>query len=305
MPVPASTSAENIIAYAYTSGKVVAAGKGAAWHDVRATIVASTAPSGERLNVPAVSEPYLVWITSGEAEIYDREIGGPWVRSLVKKGSFFLTTGGAPYDCRWKTLTPEPFELMHVLLGLPLMKRAYEEVYGIDATHAKPRDVSGGEDNQLNALMEQLRAELLRRNASKLLVSGIAQAIAILLVRNYSALTQQSNTTGSPSLPGFKLRQITDWMARNAADKFDLAKLSEVAGLSKFHFHRLFKKATGVTPTKYHLDLRMNMARMLLRETRKSVVDIALDVGYANPSHFAKIFRRENGLPPRDYRRQR
>lgn len=302
MPVPESTSAENVIAHA--SGKIIAAGKGDAWRDIKAAIIASASPTGERLGIPAVSEPYLIWVISGEGEIYDRENGGPWVRSLVKKGSFFLTTGGEPYDCRWKTLTPKPFELMHVVLGLPLMRRAYEEVYGIDATHAMPRDVSGGEDNQLNALMEQLRMELLRRNASKLLVSGIAQAIAILLVRNYSALTQQSAATGSPSLPGFKLRQITEWMSRNAADEFDLAKLSEIAGMSKFHFHRLFKKATGATPAKYHLDLRMNMARKLLRETQKNVVDIALEVGYANPSHFARIFRRENGLSPSDYRRR-
>ena len=75
--------------------------------------------------------------------------------------------------------------------------------------------------------------------------------------------------------------------------------------MSKFHFHRLFKKATGVSPSRYHTDLRMNVARQLLRETKKSVVTIALDIGYANPSHFAQLFRRETGLSPSDYRRQR
>jgi AraC family transcriptional regulator len=49
----------------------------------------------------------------------------------------------------------------------------------------------------------------------------------------------------------------------------------------------------------------MNLARRLLRETKKSVVDIALEVGYANSSHFAQLFRRETGLSPSDYRRQR
>jgi AraC family transcriptional regulator len=49
----------------------------------------------------------------------------------------------------------------------------------------------------------------------------------------------------------------------------------------------------------------MDEAKRLLRETKKSVVDVALDVGYANPSHFAQLFRRETGLAPSDYRRQR
>jgi AraC family transcriptional regulator len=48
----------------------------------------------------------------------------------VKRRSFFLTSAGSPYDCRWRTLTPEPFEFMMVLLELPLLERAMEEVFG-------------------------------------------------------------------------------------------------------------------------------------------------------------------------------
>ena len=60
-----------------------------------------------------------------------------------------------------------------------------------------------------------------------------------------------------------------------------------------------------MSPSRYQLTLRLDEARRLLRETRKSVVEIALDVGYANPSHFAQLFRRETGLSSSDYRRQR
>ena len=49
----------------------------------------------------------------------------------------------------------------------------------------------------------------------------------------------------------------------------------------------------------------MDAARRLLRETKKGIVEVALDVGYNNPSRFAQLFRRETGLPPSDYRRQR
>jgi AraC family transcriptional regulator len=61
----------------------------------------------------------------------------------------------------------------------------------------------------------------------------------------------------------------------------------------------------GFSPSRYQIDLRMNEARRLLRETNESIVNIALDVGYSNPSHFAKLFRRENGLTPSKYRRER
>jgi len=94
-------------------------------------------------------------------------------------------------------------------------------------------------------------------------------------------------------------------MAEHVAEEINLDRLAGRVGLSKFHFHRLFKKATGVSPSRYHTNLRMDVARRLLRESRKSVVAVALEVGYANPSHFAQLFRRETGLSPSDYRRQR
>jgi AraC family transcriptional regulator len=61
----------------------------------------------------------------------------------------------------------------------------------------------------------------------------------------------------------------------------------------------------GVSPSRHHVNLRLDAARQLLRETKKSIVAVALEVGYTNPSHFAQLFRRETGLSPSDYRRQR
>jgi AraC family transcriptional regulator len=152
--------------------------------------------------------------------------------------------------------------------------------------------------------MEQLHSELLRRKASPLFVQGVAQTIAIHLARNYAELIKEPRS-GSPSLPGYKLRQITDWMKEHVAEDFGLEQLAARAGLSKFHFHRLFKNAVGEAPLRYQLNLRMHEAKRLLRETKQSVVTVAADVGYINPSHFAQIFRRETGLSPSDYRRQR
>jgi AraC family transcriptional regulator len=149
-----------------------------------------------------------------------------------------------------------------------------------------------------------LREELMRGQASPLFVEAIAQAIAIHLARSYGVTDEEAHS-GSPSLPGYKLRQITNWMAEHTAEEFSLDRLAAQAGLSRFHFQRLFKAATGVSPSRYHIDLRLNEARRLLRETKMSVVDVALEVGYANPSHFARLFRREIGLSPSDYRRQR
>jgi len=301
MQVPETTSAEAF--ERYVGGKCLVACRGEAWRDIKAWILAPPR-TVEMVSLPAVSEPFLAWSVSGAAEFQEREGRQPWVTHRITKGSFFLTSGGAPYDCRWKAAGTEPFQSMAVFIALPLLQRALTEVFGDDAPRARLRDLSAFHDPALNSLMEHVQQELMRRHASVLFLQGLAQAIAIHLARNYAG-TVGASRCGSPSLPGYKLRRLTDWMAEHVAEEFNLDRLAAQAGLSKFYFNRLFKGALGISPSQYHIRLRMDEARRLLRETKQSVVAIALDVGYANPSHFAQLFRRETGLAPCDYRRQR
>ncbi len=302
MAVPETTSAEAF--ERYVGGQCLRAGHGKAWRDIKAWLILLPS-SVDALPLPAVSEPFLAWTISGEAEFQERENNKqPWTTHRIKQGCFFLTSGGAPYDCRWKAKGSEPFQSMAVFIALPLLQSALEEVFGSDAAHARLRDISAFTDPRLNSLMEGVHEELMCKKASPLFLQGIAQMIAIHLARNYAETVNESHS-GSPSLPGYKLRQLTDWMAENLAEEFSLDQLATQAGLSKFYFNRLFKSATGVSPSHYHINLRMDEAKRLLRETKRTIVEIALDVGYANPSHFAQLFRKETGLSPSDYRQQR
>lgn len=253
--------------------------------------------------MPGVSEAYLAWTFSGEAEFQEREGNGPWITHRIKAGSFFLTTGGGPYECRWKTLSADPFLAMMVFVELPLLTRALEEVYGTDAPRVRLRDLSAFTDSDLNWMMEGVRQELTARRASVLRVQGLAHLIATHLARNYAEIPEHPHGE-SAALPGFKLKQVTDWIEAHLDEEFDLDALAAKAGLSKFHFHRLFKQATGMSPAKFQLDARMKEARRRLRETKQSVVTIALDTGFSSPSHFAQVFRREAGMTPSEFRRQ-
>jgi AraC family transcriptional regulator len=301
VPIPETTSAKGFARF--VGGKCLRVGRGEAWRDIKAWILALP-PKVDAIQLPSVNESSLAWTYSGEVDFQEREGKKPWVTHRIKKGSFFLTSGGAPYDVRWKAVKSEPFESMSVFIELPLLQRAFQEVFGEEAVRARLRDISAFTDPFLNLLMERLRAELLSRRASPLFVGGLAQAIAVHLARNYAEVYQDS-PSGSPSLPGYKLRQITDWIGEHLAEEFNLDQLAARAGVSKFYFIRLFKSAMKVSPARYHINLRMDEAQRLLRETEKTIVDVGFDVGYSNPSHFAQAFRKETGLTPSEYRRQR
>ncbi len=301
MPVPDSTSAEAWDDY--NVGKRILVSKGPAWRDVRISVFELPLEAAA-FKMPAVTEPFIAWAASGNAEFEEREGNGPWVKSRVKKGTLFVTAAGAPYDMRWRSVSAEPFEAVLVIVSMQLFKEALEEVFGANAEYARLRDVSGFEDPRLTSLLQQLREEAASSTASRLFVRGIAQAIAVQLARNYAAVSN-SATDNTSGLPGFKLRRVTDWMAEHLTEDFNLARLAEQVGMSEFHFNRLFKRATGVPPSQYLIKLRIDAAKRLLRETSRSVITIANDVGYSNPSHFARVFRKDTGHSPKDYRKQK
>ena len=85
---------------------------------------------------------------------------------------------------------------------------------------------------------------------------------------------------------------------------FTLPMLAQNAGLSPYHFLRLFARATGVTPHQYILRSRLREAALRLASDQAQVLDVALDCGFGDVSNFNRTFRSEFGCSPRVYRRR-
>lgn len=68
------------------------------------------------------------------------------------------------------------------------------------------------------------------------------------------------------------------------------------------YFRRMFRKYTGISPKRYHSQLRLQRVKRLLRDSSSSVSEIADRFGFASPFHLSNWFKRETGLSPRDWR---
>ncbi|WP_163994785.1 helix-turn-helix transcriptional regulator [Pyxidicoccus caerfyrddinensis] len=86
-------------------------------------------------------------------------------------------------------------------------------------------------------------------------------------------------------------------------DELRLGDLARVAGLSPYHFLRVFKRETGVTPHRFLMQVRVRRAVELLRDTDRPVTEIAYDVGFGDLSNFINTFRRELGCSPARFRK--
>ena len=93
------------------------------------------------------------------------------------------------------------------------------------------------------------------------------------------------------------------WIDDHAHQPLDLDAISSEAGLSAFHFLRVFAKVLGVTPHQYLVRARLRRAARLLGDPTRSVTDIAFDVGFGDLSNFVRSFHRAAGVSPRGFRR--
>jgi transcriptional regulator GlxA family with amidase domain len=94
-------------------------------------------------------------------------------------------------------------------------------------------------------------------------------------------------------------------LERGTAQAHTLERLAHAARLSRYHFLRTFKSATGVTPHQWLLRARLRDAAHRLITTRVPVTEIALDVGFEDLSNFIRSFRTEFGVSPSLYRAKR
>ena len=92
------------------------------------------------------------------------------------------------------------------------------------------------------------------------------------------------------------------WLDANAHESVDLDRAARQAGLSPFHFLRLFARIVGVTPHQYLLRSRLRRAARALAADDRPVSDIALDVGFGDLSNFVRTFHRAAGVSPRGFR---
>jgi AraC family transcriptional regulator len=93
------------------------------------------------------------------------------------------------------------------------------------------------------------------------------------------------------------------WMDAHSDEPIDLDRAARVAGLSQFHFLRIFANALGLTPHQYLVGARLRHAARLLTDDARSITDIAFDVGFGDLSNFVRTFHRAAGVSPRGFRR--
>lgn len=168
---------------------------------------------------------------------------------------------------------------------------------GLNHRHAQLGHQIVPTDEVLRLLAQALFADLRAGNPNGPLgTEAVARALLCRLL-----LREQTQLTGAAGSPVEKVQRHIDAHLQGA---LTLEQLADVAGMSLFHFCRVFRDSLGVTPHQYILARRMEQAKRLLwTQSGMSMLEIALACGFGSSSHFAAQFKRHTAQTPLQWQR--
>jgi AraC family transcriptional regulator len=236
----------------------------------------------------------LVMHLHGEPNQIEASEGKRWKRCVSQPGGIFFSEGNAPKRMMWtKPSSNLAMSLDHTFLA----------TIASEISRGDPARLAIGHHSYFrDALLAQMGyavAALLADDSvgGRLYGESLAVSIAHHLLYHYAG--KQTAQPVPKGMTHSALQCALDYMHAHYAENFSLAEVAAAAGLSIAHFSRLFRQATGQSPSQYLIQLRCEKACALLQSGRYTVTEAAHAVGFFDHSHFLRHFKRLFRATPR------
>jgi AraC-like DNA-binding protein len=139
------------------------------------------------------------------------------------------------------------------------------------------------------------------RNPMQAFLDHLILATALHVAEQYGGMRR--NVLRRGGLAPWQLRRAQEMLAADLSGQTSLHDVAEVCGLSTSYFSRAFKASTGWAPHSWLQARRIDKARALLLDNRLPLADVALQSGFADQSHFTRVFKSITGQTPGAFRR--
>lgn len=250
----------------------------------------------EEFEAEETPDQTLVVFLQGSA-ILESWTGSGWEAAYRTVGSAGLTAPGEPDRLRWRSPGATHVQAAYVFIPEQLLVRTREELRRAgQRTASAPLSALRLDDATLYGIATGLIAGV-RSNASNL----YAQSAAIFLATHLnglsdSALRMRHRLTSTQA--DQRANRAIEYMKERLAENITIDDLAREAGISEFHFVRMFRERIGVTPAQYLHRLRMDRAHELLATSDMPISQVALQCGYTNHSAFSATVRTHTGVSP-------
>ncbi|WP_017299150.1 helix-turn-helix domain-containing protein [Nodosilinea nodulosa] len=239
---------------------------------------------------------YAIAVTLGQGFQLDWKIDGVakgrLQRQMLFHGGMTLVPMQHAHSGAWN----QPHEGFAISLKPELLTRNAAELLAVDQVELLPQKPLY--DPFILQVGLALKADLeSRRPGGRLYAETMATALAVHLLRNYSAHTHKSvNYLGGLSTT--QLKRVIDYINDHLEQELSLEKMAAIAQLSSYHFCRSFKRSMGLTPHQYVIQQRVERAKVLLKDQKMGISEVATACGFSHQSHLNRHFKRLTGVTP-------
>lgn len=287
-------------------GSTAVQGPERTWDGLHAT---QFRPTAEEISVPALENHLVVLHLGPPVNITQRAGGGRAIRRLVERGASAVMPAGQASEWRWDSRQEGKADSLHLYLSPALIQEAAESA-GLGCGAVEIVGGLGTRDPQIERIGLSLLAELHEEDplGGALFADALAKALAVHLLRERSILGQRARRAAKREpeggLPRASLKRATDYVGDNLSGNLTLAEISQSSNISPYHFSRLFKESTGLSPHQYVIRERVEKAKALLVGTDLPLHEVAATAGFTHQSHMGRHLKRLLGVSPNYLRRR-
>jgi AraC-like DNA-binding protein len=198
--------------------------------------------------------------------------------------------------------TSQPCRILLVSIDPALVNRL--GVGDVNVADLQFRQQIGIEDQGIRLTLAAIKQEIEAPGLnSRLYIDSLLMMLLTQLMRcasNFAAPRQPAYVKGG--LPNWRLKRALELLE---TDRTKTPSLAELAGPLRLHptsFCRAFKQSTGLSPHRYLLEHRVNRAKEMMKDRKRTLTEIALDCGFSSSSQFSIVFKRITGISPRGFR---
>ncbi|HEY2621079.1 MAG TPA: AraC family transcriptional regulator [Acetobacteraceae bacterium] len=248
----------------------------------------------------AVNDQLIVLHLDGLVRVHRKVRKGEASR-LIPPGGLFMMPGGMDFDIR----IDGALHTLHLYLRRALLEEVAATILPGDPAHIEILPLFGESDPLIERLLLGVRDALGEDNSwATPCVDYLVRATAARLIhRHSSASPAPRHDDARAQVASGQLARAIEFMEANLEHSIGLPAIAETTRLSPGHFARQFRLMTGKAPHQYLLQLRIERAEQLLRDTDTSIVEIAYACGFASQEHLTRMLKRSRGITPAAYRR--
>jgi len=225
-------------------------------------------------------------------------IGGREQNLIVPANRPFIIAPETPWSAKWRN----NIHVLSVFVKRRVLAEVGHELFERKVKSLEVISKIGIEDHGIARLLHSLKEALYEpKGHADLKVEHISRALAADILRKHSAPLRECPTP-QDQLTARQAKLVIDYIQQHLSSKILLKDLSALAGLSQTHFIQRFNVTFGITPYRYVIEARIDLAREFLEKSLLPIVQIAALCGFADPAHLSVTFKRIVGMTPARYR---